>query len=194
LATRTIRTQGHKLGHPVLGDIIQRSGPPGWGCLKLDSKIWSWVLRDFDPRVPALARPKSNCTCKLRRLILSSEKVTHIKKPAIVKQKTKTWSWVPDGSPTPRRTGRLTVGRNVALTLLRSRFSVVFLGPRPNFELVPKFHATLHASHAALPMVTLKFSPYTKVTLTLGWITLFMGDMCEGVQHREDEVNVKQIN
>jgi hypothetical protein len=39
----------------------------------------------------------------------------------------------------------------------RSRFSVVFLGPRVNAELVPKFHVALHASHAALPMLTLKF-------------------------------------
>jgi hypothetical protein len=29
----------------------------------------------------------------------------------------KNWSRVPDGCLTPRRTGRLTVGRNVALTL-----------------------------------------------------------------------------
>jgi hypothetical protein len=36
----------------------------------------------------------------------------------------------------------------------RARFSVVFLGPRANDELVPKFHVALHASHAALPMVT----------------------------------------
>jgi hypothetical protein len=36
----------------------------------------------------------------------------------------------------------------------RARFSVVFLGPRANVELVPKFHVALHASHAALPMVT----------------------------------------
>jgi hypothetical protein len=40
----------------------------------------------------------------------------------------------------------------------RSRFSVVFLGPRANVELVPKFHVALHAFHAALPTVTLKFS------------------------------------
>jgi hypothetical protein len=33
----------------------------------------------------------------------------------------------------------------------RSRFSVVFLGPRANAELVPKFHVALHTSHAALP-------------------------------------------
>jgi hypothetical protein len=31
---------------------------------------------------------------------------------------------------------------------------VVFLGPRANAELVPKFHVALHASHAALSMVT----------------------------------------
>jgi hypothetical protein len=36
----------------------------------------------------------------------------------------------------------------------RSRFSVVFFGPRANAELVPKFHVSLHASHAAVPMVT----------------------------------------
>jgi hypothetical protein len=47
-----------------------------------------------------------------------------------------------------------------------SRFSVVFLDPRTNAELVPKFHVALHASHAALPMITLKISPYTNVTLT----------------------------
>jgi hypothetical protein len=48
----------------------------------------------------------------------------------------------------------------------RPRFSMVFLGPRANAELVSKFHIALHASHAVLPMVTLKLSPYTNVTLT----------------------------
>jgi hypothetical protein len=65
-------------------------------------------------------------------------------------------------------------------------FSVVFLGPRANAELVSKFHVALHASHAALPTVTLNISPYTNVTLTSGWITLFMGDMGEGALHREE--------
>jgi hypothetical protein len=42
----------------------------------------------------------------------------------------------------------------------RSRFSVVLLGPRANAELVPKFHVALHASHAALQILTFqKFSP-----------------------------------
>jgi hypothetical protein len=50
----------------------------------------------------------------------------------------------------------------------------------------PKFHVALHASHAALPIVTLKISPCTNVTLNLGWITLFMGDMGEGALQREE--------
>jgi hypothetical protein len=37
----------------------------------------------------------------------------------------------------------------------RSRFSVVFLDPRANAELVPKFHVALPASHAALPSYVL---------------------------------------
>jgi hypothetical protein len=68
----------------------------------------------------------------------------------------------------------------------RSRFSLVFLGPRANAELVTKFHVSLHASHAALPMVTLTISPYTNVSLTSGWITLFMRDVVEGALLREE--------
>jgi hypothetical protein len=34
----------------------------------------------------------------------------------------------------------------------RSRFSMVFLGPRANVELIPKFHIALHASHACSAM------------------------------------------
>jgi hypothetical protein len=41
----------------------------------------------------------------------------------------------------------------------RSRFSVVFLGPRANAELLPRFHVALHASRAALPMVTPQILP-----------------------------------
>jgi hypothetical protein len=46
----------------------------------------------------------------------------------------------------------------------RSRFSVVFLGPRANAKLIPKFHVALHASHAALLMVALEISYCTIVT------------------------------
>jgi hypothetical protein len=69
---------------------------------------------------------------------------------------------------------------------IQSRFSVVFLGPRTNAELVPKFQVALHASHAALKMVTLKIKLYANVTLTSGCITLFTGDMSEGALHREE--------
>jgi hypothetical protein len=41
-----------------------------------------------------------------------------------------------------------------------TRFSVVFLGPRTNVELVPKFYVALLASHAALQILTFQnFSP-----------------------------------
>jgi hypothetical protein len=48
---------------------------------------------------------------------------------------------------------QFTSGRTCDLPT-QSKFSVAFLGPRANAELVPKFHVALHASHAALPMVT----------------------------------------
>jgi hypothetical protein len=51
------------------------------------------------------------------RPIHSSERVPHIKKPTIVRQKTKIWPWAPDVSPTPRQTGRLTVSRILTSTL-----------------------------------------------------------------------------
>jgi hypothetical protein len=38
----------------------------------------------------------------------------------------------------------------------RSRFSMIFLGPRANTELVTKFHVAMHALHALFPMVVLK--------------------------------------
>jgi hypothetical protein len=50
------------------------------------------------------------------RTVLSSERAPHIKKPVVVGQKTKIWSWAPDGCPTSRQTGRLTVGRNLTST------------------------------------------------------------------------------
>jgi hypothetical protein len=59
---------------------------------------------------------------------------------------------------------------------------VIFLGPRANAELVPKFQVALHASHAALPMITLEISPYTNVTFTFDFAFgqgVFMGDMGE---------------
>jgi hypothetical protein len=47
------------------------------------------------------------------RPILSSDRVPHIKKPAVVREIKEIRSWDPDGIPTPRQTGRLTVGRKL---------------------------------------------------------------------------------
>jgi hypothetical protein len=63
---------------------------------------------------------------------------------------------------------------------------MVFLRPRANVELVPKFHITLHASNAALPMVTLKVLPYTNATLTFALDHLVHGGMGEGALHQEE--------
>jgi hypothetical protein len=54
------------------------------------------------------------------RPILKSERVPHIKKPASAGQKTKIWSWAPAGSPSPRQTGGLTVGRKLTSTSTRT--------------------------------------------------------------------------
>jgi hypothetical protein len=50
-----------------------------------------------------------------------------MKKPAIVRQKTKIWSWAPDESPKPKQTGRLTVGRK--LTSLRTKTDLFHPSP-----------------------------------------------------------------
>jgi hypothetical protein len=59
-------------------------------------------------------------------------------------------------------------------------------------------HVALHASHAALRVVTLKLSPCTNVTLTFdfdfGQDHPVHGDMGEGALHGEDKVTVKQRN
>jgi hypothetical protein len=79
----------------------------------------AWVLRDFDPRVTALARTRNNCTVNYRH-VLSSDRELQNNKPATVCKKfqgeRKNWSLVPDGFPAPRQTGRLTVGRKLTST------------------------------------------------------------------------------
>jgi predicted alpha/beta-fold hydrolase len=54
---------------------------------------------DFDPRVTALARYRNNCTVNYRP-VLSSKRLPHIKKPTIVRKKTKNLvmgcRWEPD--------------------------------------------------------------------------------------------------
>jgi hypothetical protein len=92
----------------------------------------------------------------------------------------------------------------------RLRFSVVFLDPTENAELVPKFHVALHASHAALQILTyqhfaLRYPSSLRIKIrcntarlkprgfdtktywltvdrnvTLDWTTLFLGDINTG--------------
>jgi hypothetical protein len=70
-------------------------------------------------RVTALARPRSNCTVNCRP-VLSSERALQTDKHATVRRKfqgeRKNWSHVPNERLTPRHTGQLTVGRNLAST------------------------------------------------------------------------------
>jgi hypothetical protein len=77
-----------------------------------DSKIWSRVPRDSDPRMTALTRTSSNC----KRPVLSSERAPHINKLATSWLIT-IWLYAPDGCFIPRQTGRLTVSRNIRLGL-----------------------------------------------------------------------------
>jgi hypothetical protein len=55
----------------------------------------------------------------------------------------------------------------------------VFLDPRANAELLPKFHVALHASHAILPMVMLEISYCTSVTSKCGDPTLQVGGVSD---------------
>jgi hypothetical protein len=74
-------------GRLIVGRKLTHShGPPGWWSLRWDSKIWPWVLRDFDSRVTALARPRSNCTANYRP-VLSSERALQNNKYATVWRK-----------------------------------------------------------------------------------------------------------
>jgi hypothetical protein len=75
-----------------------------------DSKIWSRVPRDSDPRMTALARSSSNCKRQTRSLVRESAPHQQACNCLTVR---KIWS----GCSPPRQTGRLTVGRNKPLTL-----------------------------------------------------------------------------
>jgi hypothetical protein len=82
-------------------------------------KIWPWVMRKFDPRVAALARPRGNCTRNLQTRPLFREGATKLQPRNCLKEisrKKKNWSQVPDGRLTPEQTGWLTVSRKLTAT------------------------------------------------------------------------------
>jgi hypothetical protein len=69
----------------------------------------------------------------------------------------------------------------------------------PWFSMVPKLHVALHASHAALPMVTLQISPYSNVTFIFAFdfgldhpVHGGYGSVCP--TPRRKKVSVKQRN
>jgi hypothetical protein len=79
--------------------------------------MWSCVSRDSDPRMTALARTSNNCKRQTRPLVREGALHRHIRNCLAV---IKICSWAPDGGVTPRQTGRLTVGRNITLSLIQS--------------------------------------------------------------------------
>jgi hypothetical protein len=99
------------LGDITTGSALQVEGISN-ETIKCGTSTQEWLLWQG---------PEANVQVNYRP-ILSSERVPHTKKPEIIRQKTKIWAWAPDGSPTARQTGRLTVGRNLTTTsdLLRS--------------------------------------------------------------------------
>jgi hypothetical protein len=98
-----------------LGDRNTGTWPTRLGESQIwDGKIWSWVLRDSDLRITALARASSNCkwqTCPLFRKGASHQQSCNCL--TIIK----IWYWAPDGCLTPRQTDWLTVGDNIILAL-----------------------------------------------------------------------------
>jgi hypothetical protein len=85
-----------------------------------DSKTWSRIPRDSEPRVTALARASSNCKWQTHPLVPEGAPHQQTRNCLTV---TKIWYCAADGCLTPRQTGRLNVSRNITLTMSCS-FSV----------------------------------------------------------------------
>jgi hypothetical protein len=94
----------------------RRKGKSGiWG-----GKIWPRVPRDSGPKMTALARARSNYKQQTRPLVRESTLYQQTRNCLKI---TTIWSWAPEGCFIPRKTGRLTVGRNIRLRL-RLRLSI----------------------------------------------------------------------
>jgi hypothetical protein len=77
-----------------------------------DSKTWSRVPRDSDPKISAPVKASSNCKRQTRPLVRESAPYKQSRNCRTV---IKIWSQAPDGCFIPRQTGRLTVVRNIRL-------------------------------------------------------------------------------
>jgi hypothetical protein len=71
-----------------------------------------------------LARTSNNYKQQIRPLVKEGASLQQTRNWLTV---IKIWSWAPDGCLTPRRTGRLTVDRNITLTLTRNYIHPVFI-------------------------------------------------------------------
>jgi hypothetical protein len=89
--------------------------------------MWSWVPRDSHPRLIALARASSDYKRQIRSF---DEEGTRHQQTHGCLTVTEVWSWVPVGCLTPRQTGRLTIGRNIILTLTWAIVNHIQWGPR----------------------------------------------------------------
>jgi hypothetical protein len=91
-----------------------------------DSKLWSRVPRDSDPKMTLLPRVSSNCKRQTRPLVRDSapHQQTRVCLAVI-----KIWSKAPDGCFIPRQTARLTVGRYIRLRLRLALLSETHLKP-----------------------------------------------------------------
>jgi hypothetical protein len=98
-----------------LGDINTETWPSRMEEPRIwDSKIRSWVSRNLDPRMTALATASSNCKRQTHPLVREDAPHRQTRKCLMV---IKLWSWTPNGCSTSRKTGRLTVARNIILNL-----------------------------------------------------------------------------
>jgi hypothetical protein len=102
------------------------------GCQKIDLT---------SRQVTALARTSTYSKLQTRPLI--REDATKLQTQNSLKKisrRKKNWSRVPDGRLTPRRTGRLIVGRNVTLTLVVRHMTVLVI----KLVLQPELHLIRH--------------------------------------------------
>jgi hypothetical protein len=90
---------------------MREPGPPGWGSLRWDSKVWFWVLSDSDHWVitPQIAVPSS------RQRGLPTDTRPQISNSNILTG-SNIWSQIPQGCSIPRHTDWLTVSRKVTST------------------------------------------------------------------------------
>jgi hypothetical protein len=116
-----------------VSDETVKYGREFWGTLTQECLLW----QGSEAIVQVNYRPA-----------FSPERSHRIKKAAIVREKTKIWSWEPHRIPAPRQTGRLTIGRKLTsrkVYLKHFRFTEHFtlLKQHWNYFLNPGYNNTI---------------------------------------------------